>query len=81
MPVGRNKLTQFRQPYGKRTAAMPELRKLVPAYILTICVAPSVRTLVRHDSRRHPVCCRHFATSSLRHFVTSWLIWLVSHGD
>jgi len=33
MPVGRNKLAQFRQPYGKRTAAMPELRKLVPAYI------------------------------------------------
>jgi len=32
-PVGRNKLAQFRQPYGKRTAAMPELRKLVPAYI------------------------------------------------
>ena len=30
--VGRNKLAQFRQPYGKRTAAMPELRKLVPAY-------------------------------------------------
>jgi hypothetical protein len=32
-PVGRNKLAQFRQPYGKRTAAMPELRRLVPAYI------------------------------------------------
>jgi len=31
--VGPNKLAQFRQPYGKRTAAMPELRKLVPAYI------------------------------------------------
>ena len=30
--VGRNKLAQFRQPYGKRTVAMPELRKLVPAY-------------------------------------------------
>jgi len=30
--VGRNKLAQFRQPYGKRTAAMPELRMLVPAY-------------------------------------------------
>ena len=26
--VGRNKLAQFRQPYGKRPAAMPELRKL-----------------------------------------------------
>ena len=33
MPVGRNKLAQFRQPYSKRTVAMPELRKLVPAYI------------------------------------------------
>ena len=32
-PVGRTKLAQFRQPYGKRTAALPELRKLVPAYI------------------------------------------------
>ena len=31
-PVGRNKLAPFRQPYGKRTAAMPELRRLVPAY-------------------------------------------------
>ena len=30
--VGRNKLAQFRQPYGKRTAEMPERRKLVPAY-------------------------------------------------
>ena len=30
--IGRNKLAQFRQPYGKRTVAMPELRKLVPAY-------------------------------------------------
>ena len=30
--VGRNKLAQFRQPYGKHPAAMPELRKLVPAY-------------------------------------------------
>jgi len=29
--VGRNKLAQFRQPYTKRTVAMPELRKLVPA--------------------------------------------------
>jgi len=29
--------------YGKRTTAMPELRKLVPAYILTIRVAPSVK--------------------------------------
>jgi len=32
-PVGRNKLALFRQPYGKRNTAMPELRKLVPAYI------------------------------------------------
>ena len=30
--VGRNKRAQFRQPDGKRTVAMPELRKLVPAY-------------------------------------------------
>ena len=30
--VGRNKLAQYRQPYGQRPAAMPELRKLVPAY-------------------------------------------------
>jgi len=30
--VGRNKLAQFRQPCGERTAAMPERRKLVPAY-------------------------------------------------
>jgi len=35
-PVGRNKLAQFRQPYGKRTAAMPELRRLVPAYIFRL---------------------------------------------
>ena len=31
--VGRNKLAQFRQPYAKCTATMPELRKLVPAYL------------------------------------------------
>ena len=50
-PVGRNKLAQFRQLYGKRTVAMPELRKLVPAYKLTIyraCIrmAPSSRMVL-----------------------------------
>ena len=30
--VGRNKPALFRQPYGESTAAMPELRRLVPAY-------------------------------------------------
>jgi len=38
--VGRNKLAQFRQPYGKRTVAMPELRKLVPAYDVWIAGLP-----------------------------------------
>jgi len=46
--VGRNKLAQFRQPYGKRTVAMPELRKLVPAYgeaqrQKPDCIAPTIK--------------------------------------
>ena len=53
--VGRNKLAQFRQPYGKRSAAMPELRKLVPAYGPSGIVSPFFHagSILKIDSSLH----------------------------